>query len=370
MDLSFTEEQDALRAMVRQLANKGGLEATRAMEVDPRGYDPVVWKQLADSGITGLALPTEMGGEGGSLLDTVVVYEELGRGLVASPLFESVAVSAEAIRLAGDDDQRSKWLPRIASGDAIVSPAWLEADGGFAEAGVSLEAVPADGGWTLTGEKWHVAYAPSADALLVIGRAEAGWTLFLVDPADPGVTMEDRTTLAREQQSRVRFDHVAGELVGTPGGARDVWQQVMNRAVIFAAARATGAARRVLEIAVEHAKTRHQFDKPLGAFQAVAHYLADGLTGIDAAETLVWQAAWAGDNGHSIARLGPMSKLAACDVFRDVSAVALQICGGLGFTIEFDAQLFFRRAKQWQLSWWDTDHLEELIAADALDAVS
>ncbi|MGF0313421.1 acyl-CoA dehydrogenase family protein [Rhodococcus sp. IEGM1428] len=370
MDLIFTDEQDALRHMVRQMVDKGNFDATRLMEQSDAGFDPQLWRQFADAGLTGMALPADMGGDGMSLLDAVVVFEEMGRALVPSPLFASVGICAEAILQAGSNEQKAHWLPQIASGEAIVVPAWLEADGGYGEGGVTLAAVPHGDSWRLTGDKWHVPFAASAQALVVVARAEQGWTLFLVDPGQSGVSIESQTSLARDSQSIVSFDSATGELLGTIGGAWGLWHDVMNRAAIFAAAQASGGSRRVLEITVEHAKTRHQFGKPLGAFQAVSHYLADGVTEIDAAQALVWQAAWVADNGQSIRRLAPMAKLSACNVFRDISAISLQICGGLGFTTDFDAQLFFRRAKQWQLSWWDTTYLEDLIAADALDSVS
>jgi alkylation response protein AidB-like acyl-CoA dehydrogenase len=118
---------------------------------------------------------------------------------------------------------------------------------------------------------------------------------------------------------------------------------------------------------VQYAKDRHQFDKPLGAFQALAHYLADAATTVDGAEVLVHEAAWASAEGRSVAKLAPMAKLYACRTFRDVTATAQQIFGGIGFTVEFDIQLYFRRAKQLQLSWWDTRYLEELVAAAVLD---
>jgi alkylation response protein AidB-like acyl-CoA dehydrogenase len=128
-----------------------------------------------------------------------------------------------------------------------------------------------------------------------------------------------------------------------------------------------GGARAALDMTVQYAKDRHQFDKPLGAFQAIAHYLADAVTTVDGAETLVWEAAWARTIGRSVARLAPMAKLFACQTFRDVTAMAQQVYGGMGFTLECDIQLYFRRAKQLQLSWWDTRYLEELIASDVLD---
>jgi alkylation response protein AidB-like acyl-CoA dehydrogenase len=137
--------------------------------------------------------------------------------------------------------------------------------------------------------------------------------------------------------------------------------------IVLLAAQASGGARVALDLTVQYAKDRKQFDKPLGAFQAIAHYLADAVATVDGAETLVYEAAWAGSKGRSITRLAPMAKLFACQTFRDVTAVAQQVFGGVGFTVEYDIQLYFRRAKQLQISWWDTRYLEELVAADVLD---
>ena len=136
--------------------------------------------------------------------------------------------------------------------------------------------------------------------------------------------------------------------------------------IVMLAAQAIGGARYALDITVQYAKDREQFDKPLGAFQAIAHYLADAATAVDGGEVLVYEAAWARANGRSIERLAPMAKLFACKTFRDVTAMAQQVFGGVGFTLEYDIQLFFRRAKQLQISWWDDRALEDLIAESVL----
>jgi alkylation response protein AidB-like acyl-CoA dehydrogenase len=141
----------------------------------------------------------------------------------------------------------------------------------------------------------------------------------------------------------------------------------MHDGIIMLAAQAIGGAQRALEITVEFAKEREQFDKPLGAFQAIAHYLADASTTVDGGTTLVYEAAWARARGASVRRLAPMAKLFACQTYRDVTAMAQQVHGGIGFTVEYDIQLYFRRAKQLQISWWDTDYLEELVARAVLD---
>ncbi len=373
MDLDFTEEQILLRDTVRELCAKHvGLDIVRALENDPGEYPAEFWRQLGRLGLHGLRLPEEHGGTAMTLLDAALVYGELGRALAPSPHFVSTVLVGGVLSAAGTAAQRERWLPRIAAGAGVLSVAWLEPDRGYGPKGVRAAAVPVDGGWKLSGVKRHVAYARTAERLLVLARDTVSdeIALLLVDPADDGVRLTQQLAVAADTQYRVDFDDVfVPEDARVPGGW-DVWDAVMHDAIVLAAAQAVGGARRTLEFTVDYAKTRHQFDKPLGAFQALAHYLADAVTAVDGAETLVWEAAWAGDDGRSTARLAPMAKLFACDTFRDVTAMAQQIFGGNGFTVEFDTQLYFRRAKQLQMSWWDARYLEELIAAQVLDAAA
>jgi len=202
------------------------------------------------------------------------------------------------------------------------------------------------------------------------GTGEADVDLFLVEPGASGVTLTQQRSLSSDTQYKVELDAVrvsVADRIGSTGSGWSTWNTVMHDAIILLAAQAAGGAEKALEITVQYAKDRVQFDKPLGAFQAIAHYLADAATNVDGAKTLVYEAAWAQSHGVSITRLAPMAKLFACQTYRDVTAMAEQVWGGVGFTIEYDIQLYFRRAKQLQLTWWDTRFLEELVAADVLD---
>jgi alkylation response protein AidB-like acyl-CoA dehydrogenase len=376
MDLEFTSEQELLLETVRNLcARHAGLDVVRELEDDAVGYPDKLWLQLAELGLLGLTIPEQYGGSGMSMLEAMIVYEELGRAVVPSPHFVSSVMSGGVLALAGTDEQRDTWLPRIANGDAIVTTAWLEPEHGFGPAGVQLRAEPDGDGWLLTGTKRHVPFASSADRLLVLARAAAGddgegVVLLLVDPKAAGVTLTQQQTIASDTQYRVDFDGVAvakGDAVGTASNGWSTWNDVMYDGIILLAAQAVGGARYALDITVQYAKDRQQFDKPLGAFQAIAHYLSDASTRLDGAEALVWETAWARSDGRSVARLAPMAKLFACQTFRDITAMAQQVFGGVGFTVEYDIQLYFRRAKELQLSWWDTRYLEDLVAADVLD---
>jgi alkylation response protein AidB-like acyl-CoA dehydrogenase len=306
-------------------------------------------------------------------LESVVVYEEFGRGLVPSPHFVSSILCGGALARAGGDEQKQAWLPRLVTGEAILTPAWMEPENGFGPKGIEVRAVADGDGFLISGTKRHVAFAQAATGLVVLARTGDGIgdvDLFVVDRSAAGLTLTQQMTIGSDAQYRVDFDRVRvteADRIGSAGTGWSTWDTVMHDGIILAAAQAVGGAQYALEITVQYAKDRHQFDKPLGAFQALAHYLADGSTSVDGAEVLVHEAAWARSEGRTVAKLAPMAKLFACQTFRDVTAMAQQIFGGIGFTVEFDIQLYFRRAKQLQISWWDTRYLEELVASAVLD---
>lgn len=367
MDLDLSEEQELLRDTVRGLCQRhAGLDVVRAMEDDPVGYPEPFWNALAESGILGLHLPEEHGGSGMTMVDAAVVYHELGRNLSPSPHFASVVLAGGALVAAGSAAQKAAWLPRIATGESILSVAWLEPDRGFGERGVAATATPDGDGYRITGAKRHVVFASSAEALLTLARTDEGVSLFLVPGDGDGVTLTQQFSLASDTQYDVTLDGAAGELVGAPGDGWGIWHDVMLDGVILLAAWAAGGAQAAHEMTTQYAKDRKQFDKPLGAFQAIAHYLADGVTAVDGAEILAYEAAWARAEGRDVTQLAPMAKLFAAKTFRDVTAVGQQVFGGVGFTLEYDIQLYFRRAKQLQLSWWNDRYLEELIASSVL----
>jgi alkylation response protein AidB-like acyl-CoA dehydrogenase len=279
-------------------------------------------------------------------------------------------LAAGVLAAAGSDEQKSSWLPGIARGETIFSTAWLEPGNGFKPRGVQTRAVADGDGFVLSGTKWHVPFASSASRLVVLARtgdADDAIDLFLVDPSSSGVTLRQMSSVAADTQHEVVLDGARGDRVGASGTGWATWNEVMLDGVVLLAAEAVGGARYALEITVQYAKDRQQFDKPLGAFQALAHYLADASTNVDGATTLVHEAAWARSERKDVSRLAPMAKLFACQTHRDVTAMAQQIFGGVGFTVEYDIQMYFRRAKQLQITWWDTRYLEELVARTVLD---
>jgi alkylation response protein AidB-like acyl-CoA dehydrogenase len=373
MDLDFSEEQDMLRDLVRGVCGTyASVETVRAVEDDPIGYPVELWDQLAALDLTGLMIPEEHGGSGMTALEGAVVYEELGRALAPSPHFVSAVLGAGVLLRAGSGDQKQQWLPRVARGEAILTTAWLEPGGGFGPKGVQATATAGADGFVLDGTKWHVPFAAAATQLVVLARTGPAATdvgLFLVDPQAEGVTLTQQLTMASDCQYQVELSGVRvpeTDRVGADDGWA-TWDAVLREGLVFLAAQAIGGAGYALDITVQYAKDREQFDKPLGAFQAIAHYLADAATAVNGGRILVYEAAWALANGQSIDALAPMAKLFACQTFRDGTAMAQQVFGGVGFTLDYDIQLYFRRAKALQISWLDDATLREMVAVDVLD---
>ena len=374
MDLQFTEEQNILRDMVRSLCEKSStIDTVREMENDSMGAPTELWEQLKQTGILSMMLPEEHGGMGLNMLDCAVIYEELGRGLAPGPQFVSAVMVLSAINKAGSEEQKKELLPTLGSGELIATPAWLEPDNGFGSQGVQMRAESSADGYTLNGVKRHVFFAGAAQKLLVLARsgdADDAVELLLVDTDAPGVELEQQLSMASDTQYQVSFNNVqvpVANRIGAEQSGWQTWSACMYDGIILLAALAVGGAQRALDITVQYSKEREQFDKPIGSFQSLAHYMSDAATTVAGAQTLMLEAAWAHSKGYSIDRLAPMAKLFACNTFRDTTAKCVQIHGGYGFTLEYDIQLFFRRAKQLQMNWWDSRYLESLVAAEILD---
>ena len=373
LDLDFTQEQEMLRDMVRGLCSElSPLERVRELEDDPDGIHRELWQRFGELGLCGLMVPESAGGSGMSLLDGVVVYEELGRSLAPVPHFVSCVLSAAAISEAGSPAQHAELLGGIASGETIATVGWLEPGGGYKPRGVQLAARANGDGFVLDGSKEHVQFAAAADLIIVLARSgdrDTDIDLFVVEAEASGLSLDQRMSISSDTQYLATLDGVpvpAGARLGNTdapvGTGWEAWQRAMHAGAILAAAQAVGGASAALEMTVEYAKERRQFNKALAEFQSISHYLADARTALDGAQLLVYEAAWAHSTGRSTDRLAPMAKLFACRTYRDITAMCQQVFGGIGFTVEYDIQLYFRRAKQLQLSWWDPATCEDRIA--------
>ncbi|MCZ7527947.1 MAG: acyl-CoA/acyl-ACP dehydrogenase [Acidimicrobiia bacterium] len=374
MDLRLTDEQAMLRDAVRDaLAEKSGPEVVRRMEDDPVGYPPELWKAFVDMDLVGLALPEEFGGSGQTLLEVAVLYEELGRALAPTPHFVSAVMAGGLLARAGNDEQKKAWLPAIARGETVLTTAWLEPGGSSGPLGVQLSARVEGNGYRLSGTKTCVPFARAAKGLLTLvrtGDEERAVDLLLVDPASPGVTLIQLLTMGGEAQYEVQLDDVAvpsSARIGDPGSGWDQWELVLEAGWVALAAWDVGCAARALEMATEYAAERVQFGRPIGSFQAVAHQLSTAAIQVEGARTLVHEAAWSQSVGLPSRQLAAMAKSFSGATARLATATGQQVLGGIGFTEDIDMHLYYRRAKQSQVSWCDPRYLEEVIASSILD---
>ncbi|MCB1615518.1 MAG: acyl-CoA/acyl-ACP dehydrogenase [Pseudomonadales bacterium] len=370
MDLDFSEEQVMLRDTAKGICSEYVTSASiRELENDELGYSAPFWQQLAELGIAGLNVPEAYGGMQWGMLEAAVVYEEFGRSLASTPHFQSCVLSAKVLELAGSEAIKTQWLPAIAAGEAIITPAWTEAGGGFDAVGVQLSADKQGETYSLNGTKILVPFARAASRLLVLARNGDQMLGALVDPQADGVTLAYEKNHASQPVFQVDFKNV--QVSAADVMADDFWlhwDQAVNRSIVALAAQAIGGAEAIHAMTVDYAKQRVQFGKQIGAFQSIAHYLADLSVEIEGAKVLVYQAAWALDNNKPWQQLALMAKLQACDVFRKASATGVQVHGGYGFTLEGDPQLYFRRAKFQQVTYWDSAYLENRIADAVLAA--
>jgi alkylation response protein AidB-like acyl-CoA dehydrogenase len=365
MILGVSAEQEELRASVRRfLADRVPITAVRELMDGTEGADPAVWDVAAQQlGLQGIAIPEPYGGSGFSFAEQAIVLEELGAALYGGPYLASAVLAANALLASDDETAKKTYLPPIASGALIATLAFTEEDGSWEPEATRLSGRVADGGWRLDGRKSFVLDGHSAGLVLVIGRTEAGLSLFAVPGDAAGLTRIPLPTLDQTRKlARLDFDGVAATLVGTDGGGGPVLSQVLDIAAIAQAAEQLGGAQRALDMAVEYAKVRHQFGRPIGSFQAIKHRCADLLLEVESLRSaVVYAAAAVTENSAEVPVVAALVKAYASDVYFHVAAENIQIHGGIGFTWEHDAHLYFKRAKASELFLGDaTLHRERL----------
>ncbi len=366
MDFSFSADQQLLRQAARGfLEQRCPAAAVRALWDDPRGESETLWKDMAQLGWLGLALPEAVGGSGLGMVETAILLEEMGRAACPSPYLPTV-LAAWAIAEAGDPAQRRRWLPALAAGEARATVALLDGHLDWDPASIATRAEPTAGGFALSGAKACVPWAHVADLVLVPARAPRGLTLFLVEASSPGLSPGPLTALDRGTRwVSLALEGVpvaAGAVLGPPGGAGPLVAGLLQRGAVGAAAEMLGAARRCLEMAVDYARVREQFGQPIGSFQAVRHRCAEMLVEVENAHAAVYYAAWALDaRAPDAALAASVAKAYVSEAARKVCGDALQVHGGIGFTWEYDLHLHFKRAKALEAMYGDADVHRELI---------
>jgi alkylation response protein AidB-like acyl-CoA dehydrogenase len=375
MDFAFSEEQEMLRASAREFLTKEcpSSYVRRMLEAED-AWDEAFWKKLAGMGWTGLGIPEEYGGVG-TFLDLVVVLEEAGRALLPGPFFSTMGLAVPTLLEAGSEAQKKEVLTDVAAGTARATVALTEPSGRWDADGVTLRAQQSGDGWRLDGVKLFVPDAGVADHLIVAARTrsggENGVTLFLVSGRPAGVSVKPLRTMDMTRRwYEVRLDGVQvpeSAVVGTVDHGWAPLRRALDWAAAGLCAEMVGGAQHVLDTSVEYAKTRHQFGKPIGIYQAVSHKLADMLLETESARSATYYAAWAVDaDAPDRSLAASMAKAYTSDAYRRATGSGIQVHGGIGFTWEHDMHLYFKRAKSSEVTLGDATYHRELVA-QALD---
>ncbi|KAA0120609.1 acyl-CoA dehydrogenase family protein [Mycolicibacterium sp. P9-22] len=348
MNFELDSEQEAFRDGVRKFFEQHSAPADVRRFVDggePR--DEQLWRTMAtELGLHGIALDDEHGGAGAGLVELALVLEEAGRALLCSPLLATVLLAATAIQDSGDVRAAAHWLPLIADGDLVATLAVTEDGDPFDLDTVATVATPTPAGWALTGRKRFVVDGDRADVVIVAANTPRGLSILAVDTSSENVTIQPEPVLDLTRPlSTVTMNEAPGSLLGVEGNARPGVERTLRRAAIGLAAEQVGVAQACLDMAIDYAKTRHQFGRAIGSFQAIKHQCADILVDVEASRTLTYFAAWSMASGTGDdALLAEMAAAYASDAAYRAAARNLQIHGGIGYTWEHDAHLLFKRA--------------------------
>jgi alkylation response protein AidB-like acyl-CoA dehydrogenase len=366
MNFAFTEEQEELRKTVRSFLDSKSpeTEVRRLMETTD-GYDAAVWSQMAaQMGLQGLAIPEEYGGSGFSFVELGIVLEEMGRALLCAPYYATVVLAANTLLQSGDAGACAAHLPGIASGETIATLAYTEPNGKWDESGIEATATASGQGWALNGTKMFVLDGHTANLLIVAAKTAKGTSLFAVDGGAAGLTRTALSTMDQtRKQAKLELANVAATLIGVEGEGWATLNKVLDLAAVGLAAEQVGGAQKVLEMAVEYAKVRVQFGRPIGSFQAIKHKCADMLLEVESAKSAAYYGMWcAAELNDELPSVASLAKAYCSEAYFHATAENIQIHGGIGFTWEHPAHLYFKRAKSSELLFGDPTYHRELLA--------
>ncbi len=366
MDAVFSAEHEELRSAIRRFLERNSPESeVRRLMETTAGYDPAVWSQMANQlGLQGLIIPEQFGGSGYGYVELIVVLEEMGKSLLCAPYFSTVALAANAILAAGDDAAKKELLPGIASGETIATLALTEDNGRWDVEGIQLKATKSGDGYTLDGHKMFVIDGGIANLIIVVARTDSGIAFFSVEGDASGLTRKNLSTMDQtRKQARLEFANTPARLLGSESGAEAALTKTLDLAAVALAAEQVGGAQRCLDMSVEYAKVRIQFGRPIGSFQAIKHKCADMLLEVESAKSAAYYAGWAAaEDSDELPVVASLAKAYCSEAYFHAAAENIQIHGGIGFTWEHDAHLYFKRAKSSELLLGDPTYHRELLA--------
>ncbi|MDD5288364.1 MAG: acyl-CoA/acyl-ACP dehydrogenase [Dehalococcoidales bacterium] len=371
MDLRFTEEQEMLRTSAKDfLATECPKTKVRELQNDKIGYSPEIWKKMAELGWTGLLIPEAYQGMGLSFQDAMAMVEEIGKGIAPGPLMSTI-VATFAIIEGGTEAQKKEFLPKISRGELKLSLAYLETNGKYGASGITLKATAKGNDFVLNGTKMFVEMAHVADCLVCAARtkegtkAEDGVTLFIIDTKSAGITAEVIPTTAFDKLCEVRFNNVTvpkQSVLGTFDNGWQVLKTTLRKAALTTCVASVGGMQSAIDMTVAYAKERVQYERPIGAFQALQHLMADTLIAMQTARYLVYEAAWMESNGMPNEKEASMAKALTNESYKFVSKWGVRLHGGIGTSREHDVSLYYLQAKANDIAYGGSDFHNEIVA--------
>ena len=373
MNFALSEEQQMLQSMAKEFVSReSSLRRIRDLRTDETGFSQALWKKMAELGWLGMMFPEGVGGQEMGMVETVVVMEELGRGLMPEPMLSTVLMGGMALAQAGSAAQQKQWLPRIVEGQSVFSLAYLERQSRYDPFDVSATAKRQGSNWVLSGEKVFVPDAAQAERIVVTARTDGGRrdregvAMFLVDPKAKGVTLTAVPWMDSRKRYTVKLDKVTVDDAQRLSGDRPADQAieaVLGRATVGLCAEMLGAMNQAFDMTVDYLKTRKQFGVPIGTFQALKHRCADQYVQTELARSSVYYAAMCIDEDMPDAPIAISTAKARCnDAFHLIGNEAIQMHGGIGMTDEHDIGFFFKRARVAEVTLGDSAYHRDRYA--------
>ena len=373
MEFGLNEEQTILKNETKRfLKNECPIDFVKEMIEDEKGYSPSLWEKMAKLGWMGILFEEKYGGVGGTFLDLSIILEEMGRVLLPGPFFSTVILGGVPIMLSGNDELKQSFLPGIASGNMIMTSALTETEGSYAIEEIESIGEPGADGYVLRGRKMFVPDAHIADYIIYPARTyqkdhSNGVSLFIVDAKREGIEMTPLISLDLQKLSEVSFRDVEvprKSLVGEEGKGWTLIQGLWPIAVTGKCCEMLGAMQQVLEMTLSYVQKRHQFNRPLSAFQAIQHYCADMAIDLECSKFITYQAVWRLSHGLPSRKEVAMAKAWSSISFKKITATAHQIHGAIAFTKDYDLHLYYRFAKAGEILFGDENFHKEVVARE------
>jgi alkylation response protein AidB-like acyl-CoA dehydrogenase len=372
MEFGFTSEQEMLRRSFADfLKNECSPDFVRELWNDEMGYSKAIWNKMAQLGWLGLIYDEKYGGGLGSFLELFILFEEMGKVLLPSPFFTSSVLTGLIIAETTDEVLKKKYLPPIVSGKKILTLALMDAHGRYDYHSPRIKSSKAEGAeYIIDGTRLLVPYAGSAEEIFICAQPQdgnIGPTIFSVNRHSPGVTCTPLETIYGEKKYHVQFDGVRltdENIIGSPGRGADYIEKMLPSAIVLKCAEMLGGMKHVLDATIAYAKERHQFGRPLGALQAVQHHCVDMTTYYEGSRLCAYQAASLLSDHLPCGKEVAVAKAWCSEAYKKCTWIAQQIHGGIGFTQEYHLQLYFKHAKEAELSFGDARYHRNIVARE------